>query len=192
MADPGLLQALDYILNQSDEISIEALAEAVLRRRRSLSIFGAIGNVSAPEKVAKEISANLNGSTEQIIDGMRKSVHEMIVKLINEHAPELNADQINELCRAWMPSAYKTEERAAKESNIPPEALLSMIEQFLSFSNGTMNETVDKNLREEMGAWPERYWNAFPPVVRQIISDYLKDRITEKDFKAKVLLALGL
>ena len=192
MADKGLLQALDYILNQSDEASIEVLAEAVVKRRRNLSFFHAVGDIPDPEKAAKEISASLGGSTEKIIEGMRASIHEMIVRLISEHAPELNADQINELCRAWMPSTYKSKERAAKEGDLPPEALLSMIEQFLSFSDGTMSEAVDKSLREQMGAWPERYWNAFPPVVRQIITDYLKGRISDRDFKSKILIALGL
>jgi hypothetical protein len=67
-----------------------------------------------------------------------------------------------------------------------------MIEQFVSFSSGEMRESVDKDLREEIGAWPERYWKAFPPVVRQIITDYLKNKIPEKDFKSKIILALGL
>jgi len=55
-----------------------------------------------------------------------------------------------------------------------------------------MSEAVDQNLREEMGTWTERYWKAFPPVVRQILTDYLKDKISEKDYKTKILLALGL
>jgi len=192
MANPALLQALDYILNQSDEATIEVLSEALIKRRRNLSFFHAVGGIPDPEKAAKEISAGLSGSTDKIIEGMRSSIHEMIVRLISEHAPELNADQINELCRAWMPSTYKTKERSAKEGDLPPEALLSMIEQFISFSNGAMSESVDKGLRDKMGAWPERYWSAFPPVVRQIITDYLKEKISEKDFKSKIVLALGL
>jgi hypothetical protein len=67
-----------------------------------------------------------------------------------------------------------------------------MIEQFISFSNGEMKDSVDKSLREEMGAWPQRYWNAFPPVVRQIVTDYLKNKIPQKDFKSRILIALGL
>ena len=192
MADPALLQALDYILNQSDAATIEVLSEALIKRRRNLSFFHAVGEIPDPEKAAKEVSAALSGSTDKIIEGMRSSIHEMIVRLISEHAPELNADQINELCRAWMPSTYKTKEKSAKEGDLPPEALLSMIDQFISFSNGTMSSSVDTGLRNEVGAWPERYWNAFPPVVRQIITDYLKNKIGDKDFKSKIVLALGL
>ncbi|MCL2804471.1 MAG: hypothetical protein FWD26_00845 [Treponema sp.] len=184
MADPRLIQALDYILNHSDVSSIEALAEAVVRRRRNLTIFNAIGDIPDPEQMAREVSANLGGSTKNIMEGMRNSIQEMIIRLVREHAPELTDSQIDELSRTWMGETKQKEE-------LPPQVLLSMIEQFVSFSHGTMKKSLDENLREEMGAWPERYWNAFPPVVRQIISDYLKNKITEKEYKSKIVLVLG-
>jgi len=187
MADEGLLQALNYILNQSDEASLDVLAEAVVRRRRNITVFNAVGGIPDPSKMAKQLSAELGGNTEKIIDGMRSSIQEMILRIIRENAPELSDSQVKELCEAWMPG-----KSSAKKSPLPPDVLLSMIEQFVSFSNGSMNEKVDQGLREEIGAWPERYWNSFPPVIRQIITDYLKDKITEKDYKSKILLTLGL
>jgi len=187
MADERLLQALDFILNHSDESTIQVIAEAVVRRRRDLSVFNVIGEIPDPSQAAKEISEGLTGSTDKIMEGMRTSIHDMIVRLIREHAPELNEKQIDELCNEWLPK-----QGGEKKSSLPNDAILSMIEQFVSFSHGAMNETVDQNLREKMGAWPERYWNSFPPVVRQLISDYLKNKITDKDFKSKIALALGL
>jgi hypothetical protein len=70
--------------------------------------------------------------------------------------------------------------------------LVSMIEQLISFSRGAMRRSVDDSLRQEMGAWPERYWKAFPPVIRKLISDFLKDKISEKDFRTKVGIALNV
>jgi hypothetical protein len=192
MADPGLLQALDYILNQCDDSSINVLAEAIVRRRRNLSIFNAIGNIPDPEKMAKEISTHLGGSTKNIMNGMKMSIREMIIRILHEHAPELNESQINELCEAWLPEQSGIPgSKTGKKSNLPSDAILSMIEHFVSFSSGTMRETVDKNLREELGAWPERYWNAFPPVIRQIIKDYLQGKITDREYRSKVIIALG-
>jgi len=189
MGDPRLLQALDYILNHSDDSSIQVIAEAVVRRRRNLSIFNVVGNIPDPEKMAKEISAQLGGSTKNIMDGMRVSIQEMIVRILREHAPELNESQINELCQAWVPGLGGTDGKTGK-SALPKDALLSMIEQFVSFSCGSMKESTDKGLRDELGAWPERYWNSFPPVIRQIIKDYIQDKITEKEYKSKILIAL--
>ena len=188
MADPELVQTLDYILNRSDEVSIEVLAEAVVRRRRNLSVFGAVGNISDPERMAKEVSEKINAGISSGIDGMKNSIREMIERVVKEHAPELSEKQIDELCNTWVPSGKQENGKAA----LPTDVLLSMIEQFVSFSNGTMTEAVDEKLREEIGAWPARYWDSFPPVIRQIISDYLKDKISEKEFKSKIKIALGL
>jgi len=186
MTDSGLYQALDYILNQSNEATIEALAEAVVKRRRDLSVFNAFGNMPDPQKMAKEITGKINTGISSSIDAMRESVQTMIIKLLKEHAPELNDKQINELCQAWLPGQKDS------GSSLPPNVLLSMIDQFISFSHGEMNESVDKGLREEIGAWPQRYWNSFPSVVRQLITDYLKNKIPEKDFKMKITIALGV
>jgi len=182
MQDPGLLQALDYILNHSDESSIDVLAEAIVRRRRNISIFNTVGEIPDPEKMAKEISQKINEGMGTGIEGMRNSIREMIIKILKEHAPELNESQINELCETWLPGGTKT--------GLPSDVLVSMIDQFISFSHGTMSKSADDELRAQMGAWPERYWNSFPHVVRSLISDYLKDKITEKDFKAKLQITL--
>ena len=187
MADPELVQTLDYILNRSDPSTIDVLAEAVIRRRRNLSVFNVVGGTPDPQEVAKEITEKINSSVGSGIEGMRKAIREMILRIVREHAPELTESQIDELCNAWLPGA-----NTEKETQLPSDVLLSMIEQFVSFSSGKMQKSVDAGLREELGAWPERYWNAFPPVVRQIITDYLKNKISEKDYKSKIVIALGL
>jgi len=189
MADPALLQALEFILNHSDEASIDVLAEAVARRKRDLTVFNAVGGLPDPQKMAKEITEKVNSGIGIGMEGMRKSVQEMIIRILKEHAPELNNKQVDELCRAWLPD---TPGGGSEKNQLSKEVLLSMIEQFTAFSRGEMTESADKKLRGEIGEWPQRYWNAFPPVIRQIITDYLKDRITEKDFKSRILIALGI
>jgi hypothetical protein len=186
MSDPGLLQALDYILNHSDEATIEVLAEAVVRRRRNMSVFSALGSIPDPQKMSKELTEKINEGIGSGIEGMRKSIRKMIVRIVKEHAPELTAGQVNELCEAWLPDRENQ-----NKGSLPSDMLLSMIEQFISFSNGTMNKSVDDDLRREMGAWPKRYWETFPPVIRQLITDFLKNKISEKDFRSKIVIALG-
>jgi hypothetical protein len=114
----------------------------------------------------------------------------MAVRIIKQNAPELTEDQISELTSAWIPGAGG---EAGKEgSNLPPAVLLSMIEQFVSYSQGTMAKPEEKGLRAELGAWPERYWKAFPEVIRLILSDYLKNIINEKEFQSQIRTALSL
>jgi hypothetical protein len=184
MADPKLVQALEYILNHSDRASIEVLAEAVVRRRRELSMFSA--DVPDPQRMAKEITEKINTGIGAGIEGLKKSVRDMTARIIREQAPELGEQQIEELCRAWIPNV---DDQGPK---LPQDMMLSMIEQFVSFSRGTMSRTVEKSLRDELGKWPERYWNIFPPAIRLIITDFLKDRITEEEYSSKMRMALEM
>jgi hypothetical protein len=117
---------------------------------------------------------------------MRTQIREMMIRIIREHAPELTDSQMDELCRAWLPDPNKD----ASKTKLPPDVLGSMIEQFISFSHGTMKKSTEENLRSEMGDWPQRYWNAFPAVVRALITDYLKNKITPDEFNSRISIAL--
>jgi hypothetical protein len=187
MANPELIRVLDYILNRSDESSIDVLAAAIIRRRRDIAMFGSTPNMPDPQRLAKEISSQVNSGVNSGVDGLRKSIREMAMRIIAQQAPELSDEQIEELSRAMLPDTGVEE-----SSPIHGDLLASMIDQFVSFSRGAMPRAEDKELRDEMGPWPERYWKAFPPVIRSIISDFLKDRISEKEFKSKIDIALAI
>ena len=189
MADPRLVQALEYILNHSDESTIEVVAEAVVRRRRELTMFGSVVNIPDPQRMAKEMSAKLETGIGLGIGTVKKMVRDMTERIIREHAPDLNDEQVEELCQAWVPQESEERGDSSKPSR---DLLLSMTEQFISFSQGTLSKEIDKNLRDEMGDWPKRYWDVFPKVIRLIITDFLKDRITEKEFYSKLGIALDL
>ncbi|MDR3172787.1 MAG: hypothetical protein LBU19_00935 [Treponema sp.] len=67
-----------------------------------------------------------------------------------------------------------------------------MTGQFVAFSQGAMDRQEDQELRAELGSWPERYWKAFPPVIRLFITDYLKGETGEKDFRDQIETALSM
>jgi hypothetical protein len=188
-ADPELVRTLDYILNHSNEASIEVLAEAVVRRRRDLTYLGATGASPDPTQMAKDITSQITDGVGGGLETMRTQIREMMLRIIKEHAPELTDKQMDELCEAWMPDGKRAKENKSK---LPRDVLESMIEQFLAFSNGTMRKSVDEKLREDMADWPERYWNAFPPVVRGLITDYLKNKITGEEFNSRMNIALDM
>jgi hypothetical protein len=194
MPNPELIQTLDYIMNRCDEAAIEAVAAAVLRRRRELTMFGGALNLPDPHKTARNLSANLDISGA--IKGLRQSVRDMALRIIKQEAPELSDEQVKELGDAWIPEGPGEgpgEGPPGKGRGALPEDLLrSMIDQFVAFSQGTMDGEEDQGLRAELGPWPQRYWKAFPPVVRLFISDYLKGEIGEKDFRAKIDTALSM
>jgi hypothetical protein len=174
---------MDYILNRCDEKSIDAVAAAVVRRRRDLTAFGGAANLPDPKKMARELSEQIN--TGASMNGLRETVRDMAVKIIRQEAPELNEEQIAGLTSAWIP------DRSSRSSGeLPPDMLLEMVDQFVSFSTGSMSNAEDNKLRQEMGAWPERYWKAFPEVVKLIVKDYLDGEINEKAYRSKIAAAL--
>jgi hypothetical protein len=190
MANADLALVLDDILNRCDVNSIEVVSAAVVRRRRDLAMFGGATNIPDPQRMARELSGKINiGSS---IEGLKQSVREMTVRIIRQEAPELSDEQVEELTRAWIPGEGESSGGSGSGSKLPSDLLGSMIDQFVSFSQGTMSKAEDKKLRDEMDSWPERYWKAFPQVVKSIITDYLKDKITEKEFNSKMGIALAM
>jgi hypothetical protein len=187
MADPELVRVMDYILNRCDEAAIEVVAAAVVRRRRELTMFGGARNLPDPKKWAGEMSASMN--IEGSIEGLKKSVLDYAVRIIKQEAPELNDEQIKQLTDAWVPDPGSGDDQGEK---LPADLLSSMIEQFTAYSSGTLGEAEEKGLRKELGAWPERYWKAFPQVIRLLITDYLKNEISENEFRSRIDTALTM
>ncbi|GHT79762.1 hypothetical protein FACS1894130_09510 [Spirochaetia bacterium] len=203
MADPELVWVLDYILNRCDEHEIEAVSAAVVRRRRDLTMFGGAHNLPDPQKMARELSGQINiGAT---LDGLKDTVRDMAVRIIRQEAPELTDEQIAELTRAWVPAGETGIGDASGDGGpmaagvagttggaVSPDVLGTMIGQFIDYSVGRMDAAEEAGLRAEMGAWPERYWKAFPQVIQLIIGDFLKGEMTEGEFNTKIGAALAL
>ena len=197
MADPELVRTLDYILNRCDEKSIEAVAAAVLRRRQELTMFGGMSVIPNPGRMAKELSSQIN--IQGAIEGLQKNIRDYAIRIIRQEAPELTEEQIDELTQAWIPqgngSSINSESRINKpdSKSLPRNLLASMVDQFVSFSLGRMEEEEDMALRKEMGPWPDKYWKSFPQVIRLLISDFLKGgNMDEDEFNTRIGLALQM
>lgn len=186
MADAELVRVLDYILNRSDDASIEAVAAAVVRRKRDLALYGTAG-LPDPRTYARAAAARLsNGSA---LAGIRETVRGLASDLLRREAPELEDAQIEELLGAWVPASGADGE-AVEGQRLPPDILSAMADQFTAYSLGLMDEASDRALREQLGSWPERYWTAFPPVVRAFITEFLRGGMDEEEFRSKLRAAL--
>ncbi|MDR0720852.1 MAG: hypothetical protein LBF78_14550 [Treponema sp.] len=192
MAKQELIQVLDFILNRCSSAEIEVVAAAVVRRRKDIEMFGDTAHVPDPGRLAKEINAQFN--LEGAIEGLSKSVRDFAIRTIRQEAPELSDAQIEELTRAWIPGpgGKKSAKEGGAQSGIPRNILASMIDQFVSFSVGRMEEEEDMALRKEMGPWPDKYWKSFPQLIRLLISDFLKGEMEESDFNSRIGLALNM
>ncbi|GHU60053.1 hypothetical protein FACS189444_6570 [Spirochaetia bacterium] len=194
MADAELVHILDYILNRCDEAAIEAVSAAVIRRRRDLSLFGSSAAMPDPHRMARDLSSKLDMGLGAGLNNLTDMVRSMAVRIIKQEAPELTEAQIDELTRAWIPSGTPGGGLVGpgKDEAMPPDLLASMINQFISFSLGRMSPDEDQGLRADLGAWPERYWKAFPQVIQLIITDFLNGEMTEGEFNSRIGTAMGL
>ena len=190
MASRELAQTLDYILNRCNERDIEAVAEAVVRRRRDIAMFGSMPEIPDPRRMAEKISSQLD--IEGTVEGLKNSVRDYAIRTIRQQAPELTDKQIEGLMAAWIPEGQSSGEQSSPEQSLPRDLLASMIKQFVSFSLGRMEEKEDSALRKDIGPWPDRYWKAFPRVIRSLISDFLKGEMNEADFDIRIGLALQM
>ena len=203
MSSQELVRTLDYILNRCDERDIEAVAAAVVRRRRDIAMFGSMPIAPDPRRLAEELTSQLN--IEGNIESLKNSVRDYAIRIIKQEAPELTERQIEELTRAWIPESGVSQSRASRtkasgissggssqDQSLPRNLLVSMIDQFVSFSLGRMEEEEDHALRREMGPWPDKYWKAFPQVIRLLITDCLKGEMDETDFNTRMGLALQM
>ena len=195
MANQELVRTLDYILNRCNERDIEAVAAAIVRRRRDIAMYGSMPVAPDPGRLAKELTAQLN--IDGNIEGLKKSVRDYAIRIIRQQAPELTDKQIEELTGSWIPDKASRARIGKKktggfEESMPRDVLASMVDQFVSFSLGRLEEEEDNALRREMGAWPDKYWNAFPQVIRLLIKDFLKGEMDETDFNMRMGLALDM
>jgi len=195
MASQELVQTLDYILNRCNERDIEAVAAAIIRRRKDIAMFGSMPVAPDPGRLAKELTAQLN--IDGNIESLKNSVRDYAIRIIKQQAPELTDEQIEELTNSWIPEKASGARSGKKrksgfDESIPRDLLASMVDQFVSFSLGRMEEEEDNALRRELGPWPDKYWNAFPQVIRLLIKDFLKGEVDEAGFNTRIGLALGM
>jgi len=195
MANQELVQTLDYILNRCNERDIEVVSAALVRRRKDIAMFGDVSVAPNPGRLAKEITAQLN--IDGNIESMKKSVRDYAIRIIKQQAPELTDEQIEKLTASWIPDKASGAGSRKKRTgdlgqSIPRDLLASMVDQFVTFSLGRMEEEEDNALRREMGPWPDKYWNAFPSVIRLLVKDFLKGEMDETDFNMRMGLALDM
>jgi len=195
MANQELVRTLDYILNRCNERDIEVVAAALVRRRKDIAMFGDMSAATDPGRLAKEVTAQLN--IDGNIENLKRSVRDYAIRIIKQQAPELTDEQIEELTGSWIPEkAFGAGGRKKRKNDfdqsIPRDLLASMVDQFVSFSLGRMEDEEDNALRLQMGPWPDKYWNAFPQIIRLLVKDFLKGEIDEADFNMRIGLALDM
>jgi len=180
-----LYKVVDAILNQATEDDLEVI-EAALQRRLGEDEEGGGSSAFqfAPKKIAEESAHSISEQVSYSKSTVRNMIKNFAVDIIRKEAPELSDEQVRELLKAWIPDPESATPRAQhkKESNIPFDMMIAMIEQFIEYSEGRLSVRQQAQLRQEMGEWQEKYWKWFPPDIREALSLYLKGTIDKETF----------
>ena len=176
--DEKLYLVLDYILNHAADREIEVILKAVKKRYERDESSGGMGLNSAA--MARDTAQRINDQIGISRDQIRGTVRNLAADIIKKNAPELGEAQVKELLEAWVPDPEKAQPQFAP---VPKDALKVMIDQFLRYSGGAMSATEQMRLEHEIPRWTEQYWERFPSELRQLIALFLKDALSEADFK---------
>ncbi len=208
---------LDYVLNRCTIREIDALEAAVERRRRDLQAQSGIISLD-PARAARSMSSAVQTSINRSMDGVRETFRKFAVDTIRKEAPELTEEQMDELVNSWIPESmsvgrdghvesesegdapsasrsgggrYAGLARKGLVNGIPPDAMHSMILQFVAYSTGSMSVSEEASLRDAVGDWTTAYWKKFPKEIQTLIRGFLAGEMDGGEFESGITALLS-
>ncbi len=169
--DP-LYPVLDFILNQASSAQLEVIAEAL--KRRSADVPGPAE--LNPRHMAQRLSRNIVKQLGASLD-IPQIARRLVRDLIKSKEPGIQDREVEVLLDNWLPGTRKS----APTEGLPPDALVSMVATYLAAERGTLSAEESRDLPAD---WKERYWQSFPPQVREAIEELRRGRIDEARFWA--------
>ena len=181
-----LERVLDFILNRATEADLNAMEMAMKRRGKS-----GLDSIAALDfgKMAKEM---VQGFGEQF--GVGADAHAMtrrlVTSMILERVPEISVEELELLLDEWVPGPNAV--KRGKENKLPPDAIYSMVNQFVDYSLGKMPQKELLELKKSMPDWTSRYWDIFSQDTKFMIKDLLDGKIDLHLFRVKLARYLGI
>jgi len=196
MDERKLYQLVDFILNEADSGELDVI-RAALRKREGKGVAGEGADLGQRiGRMARDMAEQVSGQVGVSQAKIRETVRGFVKDMISREAPELRKAQVDELLDRWVPEPGRAGQGDAGESSraeggIPPDALLTMIRQFVAFATGKMTESEDAELSRTIPGWQNRYWDRFSNVIRKLIDLHVKGIMSERDFWEGVYDELG-
>jgi hypothetical protein len=201
-----LYDIVDFILNHANENELEVMRAALKRRVEG----GEGGEIAAmnPSRIARQTAASIRKQVDISLERVRGMVWDFVREIVQKEAPELDEAQIQQMLGAILPGGapsggasegpqrpaepHPTAPMTGGDRALPPEALATMIMQFVSYSTQSMGISEQLRLNDEIPNWHEKYWKRFSPRQRHLISVFLKGELDEEDFWRRIKTEIGL
>ena len=181
-------QALEFILHEASDRELEVLEQALHRRTggRNPTNPGEMDFRAMASKITGDLSARFGTPAN---DQIREMTRNLVANIILTHEPNMPAAHLEELLDQYVPDA--TRERPGKEIQLPPEAVLLMVKQFVAYGEGRMPASEVNELKREMPNWPNRYWEMFGSATQKLISERLNGRTSDAELMATLTRVLS-
>lgn len=196
-----MMTVLDYILNHCSDKELEVIETAVKKRKSCLG--SASLNLNA---FAKNLSQSMNESVSHTIAGFQESLKDFAWDLVKKENPNLSDAEMEFLVNQMIPDilASQKESKAAEflrkgeslvvdgeVNGFPVDAMLEMVFQFISYSNGNMAPEEERALHNAVRDWPTVYWKSFPPPLQDLTRSYLKGSVNAEVFESALTMLLS-
>jgi hypothetical protein len=192
MRKPGLELILDYILNKANEHEFEVIIKACEKRRKDSGIFASLGDLS-PASLAGRIAESVEEGINESMDGLRQTVSDYIARIVRSHDPSISDAELEKMLEHCLPDRKAVNKASFNKMNeIPPQAVLEMIQAFMDYSNGIMPPSKQQELWENIPRWQDSYWKIFSPELKAFIKANLEGRLPDEEFWTAVISMLGL
>lgn len=196
-----MMSVLDYILNHCSTKELEVIEQAVIKRKSNL------GSISLNlNSFAKNLSTTMNDSISHTINGFQESLKDFAWDLVKKENPDLSDQETEMIVNQMIPDilASQKESKAAEflrkgeslvvdgeVNGFPVDAMLEMVFQFISYSNGSMAPEEERALHNAVRDWPTAYWKAFPVPLQDLIRSYLKGNVNAEVFESAITMLLS-
>jgi hypothetical protein len=164
-------------MKNASPAEIKELQALMKKRRGPAGGPAGIGKLNL-SGMAKQVAASINQQMGLTEKSVKETATSTVTKLIRAYAPEISDKDLELLLQEMIPSLKRE-----KALQIPGDMLAAMVAQFVDYSLGRMSD-ADKALMPK--EWTAKYWNAFPPIIRNLVTKFLHSEIDEELFRLTI------
>ncbi|MCP4135397.1 MAG: hypothetical protein GY754_30790 [bacterium] len=161
----------EFLANASPEERAEVNHLLKERKQKNVSLEGLDFS-----RMAREMSEQINEQVGASTESIRETARMLVINLARQHKPDITPEELDALLRESLPTFH---DNGAKKK-LAPDMLLKMIKHFIAYSTGQMSEKEKRSMPQ---GWAQVYWDGFPVPVQRLIAAYLKNTISEADFR---------
>lgn len=158
---------ITFIMYEADARALLLIGNALENRKKSLGIKS-----NFQESIARKTANNITNQLSSLVN-IKEVTREMVRNMILKFSPDITEEHLNLLTEMWTPST-NSNQSSEIEKNLPREAILTMVKQFLSYSLGMMSIEEQQTLPEN---WSKRYWQAFSLTTQELIKRFINGEI---------------